>query len=57
MPKPSNTVKVSTADTELQFSIQNKTAGKALFDQVITTTGIREVRPIFEREQVLRKRS
>ena len=47
MPKPSNTVKVSTADTELQFSIQNKTAGKALFDQVITTTGIREVRPIF----------
>lgn len=43
MPKVPLNVKVATPDSELQFSIQNKTTGKALFDQVITTTGIREV--------------
>ncbi len=36
-------VKVSTLDTELQFMIHNKTTGKALFDLVIQTTGLREV--------------
>ena len=43
MPKGPINVKVSTADTELQFAIQKNTSVKALFDQVITTTGIREV--------------
>ena len=43
MPKGPINVKVSTADTELQFAIQKSTSVKALFDQVITTTGIREV--------------
>lgn len=43
MPKVPTNVKVSTFDTELQFSIQNKTRGKSLFDQVVQTTGIREV--------------
>lgn len=37
-------VKVNTFDTELEFTVQKKTKGKALFDQVIQTTGIREVR-------------
>ena len=40
---PQQTVKVATADTELQFAIQSKTTGKALFDQIINTTGLREV--------------
>jgi hypothetical protein len=44
MPKVPTNVRVSTVDTELQFAIQNKTTGKSLFDQVISTTGIREVR-------------
>lgn len=44
MPKLPTNVKVSTADTELQFAIQNKTTGRALFDQVISATGLREVR-------------
>jgi len=29
-------------DTELEFTIQTKTTGKLLFDQVIQTTGLRE---------------
>ena len=37
-------VKVTTVDTELQFAVQKSSGAKALFDQVITTTGIREVR-------------
>ena len=40
--RQSTNVRVTTADTELQFGIQPKTIGKALFDQVIATTGIRE---------------
>jgi len=40
--KGQSNVRVTTADTELQFGIQNKTTGKALFDQIISTTGIRE---------------
>lgn len=44
MPKLPTNVKVSTADTELQFAIQNKTTGRALFDQVLSATGLREVR-------------
>jgi len=35
-------VRVLTMDTELEFTIQNKTTGKLLFDQVIQTTGLRE---------------
>ena len=46
MPKTSK-VKVSTADTELEFNMLNKSVGKALFDQVVNTTGIREVGAIF----------
>ena len=36
-------VLVSTADTELEFTIKSKTRGQALFDQVVQTIGIREV--------------
>ena len=43
MPKPPQNVKVSTPDTELQFAIQSKATGKSLFDNIILTTGIREV--------------
>jgi len=43
MPKPPINVKVTTVDTELQFSVQKSSGAKALFDQVITTTGIREI--------------
>ena len=44
MPKTPTNVKVSTPDTELQFAIQgNKATGKTLFDNIILTTGIREV--------------
>jgi len=30
-------------DTELEFTIMNKTTGKLLFDQVVQTTGLREI--------------
>ena len=43
MPKTPQNVKVSTADTELQFAIQSKATGKSLFDNIILTTGIREI--------------
>ncbi|XP_043925951.1 ezrin [Protopterus annectens] len=42
MPKPLN-VRVTTMDAELEFAIQPSTTGKQLFDQVVKTTGIREV--------------
>ena len=41
-PKGGINVRVLTMDTELEFTIQNKTTGKLLFDQVIQTTGLRE---------------
>ena len=44
MPKPPISIKVTTADTELQFAVAKQSSTQALFDQVITTTGIREVR-------------
>ena len=40
--KNQSNIRVTTADTELQFGIRDKTVGKALFDQVISTTGLRE---------------
>lgn len=40
-PKGHN-VRVLTMDTELEFTIQTKTTGKLLFDQVVQTTGLRE---------------
>ena len=40
--KNQTNIRVTTADTELQFGIRDKTVGKALFDQVISTTGLRE---------------
>jgi len=43
MPKPPISIKVTTADTELQFAVAKQSSTQALFDQVITTTGIREV--------------
>ncbi|XP_068609848.1 ezrin b [Brachionichthys hirsutus] len=42
MPKPVN-VRITTMDAELEFSIQPKTTGKQLFDQVVKTIGFREV--------------
>ena len=36
-------VRVSTHDTELEYTIKDKTTGQALFDQVVQTIGIREV--------------
>ena len=36
-------VRVLTMDTELEFTIQKKTTGKNLFDQVVQTTGLREI--------------
>jgi hypothetical protein len=44
MPKPPVSIKVTTADTELQFAVDKQSSTQALFDQVITTTGIKEVR-------------
>ena len=41
-PKGGINVRVLTMDTELEFTIQTKTTGKLLFDQVIQTTGLRE---------------
>ncbi|XP_014262199.1 moesin/ezrin/radixin homolog 1 isoform X2 [Cimex lectularius] len=42
MPKSLN-VRVTTMDAELEFSIQQSTTGKQLFDQVVKTIGLREV--------------
>lgn len=42
MPKPVN-VRVMTMDAELEFSIQQATTGKQLFDQVVKTIGLREI--------------
>jgi len=36
-------VRVLTMDTELEFTILAKTTGKLLFDQVVQTTGLREI--------------
>jgi len=36
-------VRVLTMDTELEFTILSKTTGKLLFDQVVQTTGLREI--------------
>ena len=41
-PKPVN-VRVTTMDAELEFSIQQTTTGKQLFDQVVKTIGLREI--------------
>ncbi|CAF0752222.1 unnamed protein product [Brachionus calyciflorus] len=41
-PKPVN-VRVVTMDAELEFSIQQTTTGKQLFDQVVKTIGLREI--------------
>jgi len=42
-PKGGINVRVLSLDTELEFTIQSKTTGKVLFDQIIQTTGLREV--------------
>jgi radixin len=42
MPKQMN-VRVTTMDSELEFSIQSSTTGKQLFDQVVKTIGLREI--------------
>ncbi|XP_034051478.1 ezrin a [Thalassophryne amazonica] len=42
MPKTVN-VRVTTVDAELEFSFQQNTTGKQLFDQVARTIGLREV--------------
>ena len=44
MPTAPIKVRVKTFESELEFTIQNKTLGQTLFDQVVQTTGIREVR-------------
>ena len=43
MPKMPMNVRVSTFESELEFTIQEKTTGETLFDQVVKATGIREV--------------
>ena len=43
MPKAPMNVRVSTFESELEFTIQEKTTGETLFDQVVKATGIREV--------------
>ena len=43
MPAAATKVRVTTFESELEFTIQNKTLGQTLFDQVVQTTGIREV--------------
>ena len=47
MPSLPTKVRVTTFESELEFTIQNKTLGQTLFDQVIQTTGIREVFILF----------
>jgi len=42
-PKGGINVRVLTMDTELEFTILSKTTGKLLFDQVVQTTGLREI--------------
>eukprot|EP00092_Neocalanus_flemingeri_P023067 GFUD01025004.1.p1 GENE.GFUD01025004.1~~GFUD01025004.1.p1 ORF type:complete len:586 (-),score=212.18 GFUD01025004.1:199-1956(-) len=42
-PKGGINVRVLTMDTELEFTILAKTTGKLLFDQVVQTTGLREI--------------
>ena len=42
MPKPIS-VRVTTMDAELEFTIQPSTTGKQLFDQVVKTIGLREI--------------
>jgi hypothetical protein len=44
MPKAPMNVRVSTFESELEFTIQEKTTGETLFDQVVKATGIREVK-------------
>jgi hypothetical protein len=52
MPRPPINVRVSTFESELEFTIQEKTTGETLFDQVVKATGIREVK-----FQLLKKQS
>jgi len=42
-PRGGINVRVLSLDTELEFTIQSKTTGKILFDQIIQTTGLREI--------------
>jgi len=42
MPKQGINVRVTTLDTELEFTILPKTTGQVLFDQILTTIGLRE---------------
>ena len=44
MPRVPINVRVSTYESELEFTIQEKTTGETLFDQVVKATGIREVK-------------
>ena len=45
MPKGAETsVKVSTFETEFTMKIKANATGKDLFDSIVATTGIREVR-------------
>lgn len=43
MPSKPVNVRVTTMDAELEFSIQQTTTGKQLFDQVVKTIGLREI--------------
>jgi len=43
MSKKTHSVRVTTADAELEFAIQPSTTGKQLFDQVVKTIGLREI--------------
>eukprot|EP00051_Salpingoeca_urceolata_P033369 m.20353 g.20353 ORF g.20353 m.20353 type:complete len:578 (-) comp6147_c0_seq1:131-1864(-) len=43
MPRPAN-VRVTTMDAELEFAVHEKITGKELFDQVVRTIGLREVK-------------
>ncbi|XP_023343744.1 moesin/ezrin/radixin homolog 1 isoform X2 [Eurytemora carolleeae] len=42
-PKKGINVRVISLDTELEFTIQPSTTGKILLDQIIQTTGLREI--------------
>ncbi|XP_077443308.1 ezrin b [Stigmatopora argus] len=42
MPKPVN-INVSALDSELEFAVMPNATGKVVFDQVVKTTGLREV--------------
>ena len=52
MPVAATKVRVTTFESELEFTIQNKTLGQTLFDQVVQTTGIREVSKYISRQTI-----